>query len=305
MHPAPSIIAFTVMSGLGYGLAAVLCLGLLDPNTLATGIAWLVALALIGAGLLCSTFHLGNPQRAWRAFSQWRSSWLSREGVSAVVTFALLVWSAWLCLFEGQISPVAMVLGFAGCIATVFCTSMIYAQLKSVDAWHTPLTSASFMLFSLAGGLTSAAFFDALGAGSRTGVLALGAVVALIAAWVAKLKWRARLGNPSTSTTASATRLGPPGSVRLFEPPHMTSNYLTREMMFRIGRKHAVRLFRLSVILGCVAPVLFLLLGAAAAGLVQALLLLAATCCHVAGILLERWLFFAEARHAVSAYYGS
>ena len=72
MHPAPSIIVFTTLSGLGYGLAAVLGLGLLDPSLTFTRIAYVLALLLICVGLLSSTLHLGNPQRAWRALSQWR-----------------------------------------------------------------------------------------------------------------------------------------------------------------------------------------------------------------------------------------
>ena len=95
VHPAFSIIVFTTLSGLGYGLAAVLGLGVLDPAAIATKAAYVVALALIGTGLLSSTLHLGNPQRAWRALSQWRSSWLSREGVMAIITFVPLLWSAW------------------------------------------------------------------------------------------------------------------------------------------------------------------------------------------------------------------
>ena len=99
MHPALSIIVFSTLSGLGYGLAAVLGLGLLDPAAIATKIAHLAALALIAAGLLSSTRHLGNPKRAWRALSQWRSSWLSREGVLAVIAFVPLSWSALACWF--------------------------------------------------------------------------------------------------------------------------------------------------------------------------------------------------------------
>ena len=90
MHPAASIIVFTTLSGLGYGLAIVLGLGFLDPSLLSTKIAYLTSLALIGIGLLSSLLHLGNPQRAWRALSQWRSSWLSREGVMAIATFVPL-----------------------------------------------------------------------------------------------------------------------------------------------------------------------------------------------------------------------
>ncbi len=308
MHPAPSIIVFTVLSGLGYGLAAVLCLGLLDPAAIATKLGWVLALGLIATGLLASTFHLGNPQRAWRALSQWRSSWLSREGVSAIVTFVPLLWVAWAGVIEGRNAPVVMALGALGCLVTVWCTSMIYAQLRTVDAWHTPLTTACFLLFALSGGLTFAAFADVLGAGNYSGGLALAAFVANAAAWFLKLKWRARLARPALSTPETATGLGGIGKVRLFEPPHMTDNYLTREMVFRIGRKHAGKIFRLALVLGGVVPGLLLLcagLAGSASAPIMALLLFLAATSHIAGILCERWLFFAEARHAVSAYYGS
>jgi sulfite dehydrogenase (quinone) subunit SoeC len=132
MHPALSIIVFTTASGLGYGLAAVLGLGLLDPQALSVKIAHVLALALISAGLLSSTLHLGNPQCAWRAFSQWRSSWLSREGVIAVATFVPLCISAYFALFQSRHLPLAGLLGALGAVATVYCTSMIYASLRSV-----------------------------------------------------------------------------------------------------------------------------------------------------------------------------
>src|SRR6188768_3043662 len=113
MHPAPSIIIFTTLSGLGYGLAAVLGLGLLDPAALATRLAYVLALALISGGLLSSTLHLGNPQRAWRALSQWRSSWLSREGVLAIATFAPLVCSAMAAWWSGRPILLAGLIGTA------------------------------------------------------------------------------------------------------------------------------------------------------------------------------------------------
>src|SRR6185312_7446099 len=145
MHPAPSIILFTTLSGLGYGLAAVLGLGLLDPAALATKIAHVLALALMSAGLLSSTLHLGNPQRAWRALSQWRSSWLSREGVMAILTFVPLVICAWATLFDRIYLPLMGVIGTIFCAVTVYCTAMIYASLKSVQAWNTRLTPICYL----------------------------------------------------------------------------------------------------------------------------------------------------------------
>src|SRR5215468_11692219 len=114
MHPALSIIVFTTLSGLGYGLAAVLGLGLLDPSALATKLAHLLALGMIAGGLLSSTLHLGNPQRAWRALTQWRSSWLSREGVMAIAAFLPLSASAWLSLFEDRYLVLPGLLGTLG-----------------------------------------------------------------------------------------------------------------------------------------------------------------------------------------------
>src|SRR5262245_62669315 len=139
MHPALSIIVFTTLSGFGYGLAALLGLGVLDAQALSTKAAHILALAMIAAGLLSSTLHLGNPQRAWRALSQWRSSWLSREGVMAIVTFVPLLVSAWASIVDDRHLVLPGLLGAGGAAVTVYCTAMIYASLKSIDAWHTRL----------------------------------------------------------------------------------------------------------------------------------------------------------------------
>ncbi|MDQ6433142.1 DmsC/YnfH family molybdoenzyme membrane anchor subunit [Mesorhizobium sp. LHD-90] len=305
MHPAFSIIVFTTLSGLGYGLAAVLGLGILDPAAMATKLAHLAALVLIGVGLLSSTLHLGNPQRAWRALSQWRSSWLSREGVMALLTFLPLLWSAWFAVVEGRHAPVAGLLGAAGAAVTIYCTGMIYASLKSVQTWHTPLTPLCFILFALSGGLTLASLAGAAGGGDALWP-ALGAIAATIAAWIAKTAWRRRmLSLRPLSTPETATGLGSIGKVRLFERPHMNENYLTREMGFVIARKHAAKLARISFLAGGALPVLLLLVAAAlsAVPVTAAVVIACAALLHYAGMFVERWLFFAEARHAVMNYY--
>lgn len=305
MHPAPSIILFTVCSGLGYGLAVMLGLGLLQPGALATKLAHVLSLALIGGGLLSSTLHLGNPQRAWRAFSQWRSSWLSREGVMAVATFVPLTLSAALALFADRfVLPLGLV-GAAMAVATVYCTAMIYASLRTVDAWATPLTPACYVAFSLAGGALLATLFSALGGGEARGP-GLAALLLLAVAWATKRAWKRRMtGLVSASTPETATGLGAIGRVRLLERPHMTENYLTREMGFRVARKHAAKLWRIAVGLGALLPacglVLLLAVPQGAPAVAAAAL---ASLGFVLGLLVERWLFFAQARHAVMNYYG-
>lgn len=307
MHPAPSIIIFTTLSGLGYGLAMVLGLGLLDPTALATKIAHVVAIAIIGAGLMSSTLHLGNPQRAWRALSQWRSSWLSREGVMSIVTFVPLLWSAWACVIEGRYLALPGLAGSLLSLVTVFCTAMIYTSLKSVQAWHTPLTPACYLLFAVAGGLVLASLFAFAGGGNAS-LLAVLAAIALMAAWVAKASWRRNmLTLAPISTPESATSLGAIGKVRLFERPHVMENYLTHEMGFKIARKHAAKLWNIAVVLGGGIPALALLLLAILGqvpGTIAAMIASVAVLSHVIGMLAERWLFFAEARHAVMNYYN-
>jgi DMSO reductase anchor subunit len=305
MHPAFSIIVFTTLSGLGYGLAAVLGLGILDPAAIATKLAHITALAMIGVGLMSSTLHLGNPQRAWRALSQWRSSWLSREGVMALLTFLPLLWSAWSAVTEGRHEPVAGILGAAGAAVTVYCTGMIYASLKSVQAWHTPLTPLCFLLFALAGGMIVG---TVVAAGSDNMLwLALAAIAVTVAAWTAKTAWRRRmLSIRPMSTPETATGLGGIGRVKLFERPHMNENYLTREMGFRVARRHAAKLARISFLAGCALPVLMLFIAIVTLALpvVATMAAALAAISYAVGIFTERWLFFAEARHAVMNYYG-
>ncbi len=305
MHPAPSIILFTVASGLGYGLAVMLGLGMLQPEAFSTKVAHVLSLALIAGGLLSSTLHLGNPRRAWRAFSQWRSSWLSREGVMALATFVPLTLSAALALFADRYFPPLGLVGAAMAVATVYCTAMIYASLRTVAAWHTRLTPACYVAFSLAGGAILATLFAALG-GADPRLPALLGLILLVPAWGLKRAWRRRKdGLVPGSTPETATGLGAIGKVRLLERPHMTENYLTREMGFKVARKHAVKLWRIALGLGALLPAVALVvplagqdgpLSAAAAGL--------ACVGFVLGLLVERWLFFAEARHVVMNYYG-
>ena len=309
MKPAPSIVFFTTASGAGYGL--LFWLGLLrafgwgaeaPPAFGAAGA--LLALALITAGLLSSLAHLGNPQRAWRAFSQWRSSWLSREGVAAVLTYPpalLLLLALW---FEWPVAAaVAGLLSAAGAAATVYCTAMIYASLETVRQWRHPLVVPGY--FAMAA-FSGAALLAALAAawGLRGSVLAPAALAVLGGAAAMGLKhayWRAVDAGLPGPTRESATSLGAIGRVRPLDPPHTQQNYLLREMGFRVARKHAARLRGVALAAGFAAPAalaLMALAGAPAAPLLAPGALLA-----LLGVLVERWLMFAEATHTVTLYY--
>jgi DMSO reductase anchor subunit len=298
MNPAYSVILFTTASGAGYGLLALL--GLVGFNhgpasSFAFGlVAIVIALGLITIGLLSSTFHLGHPERAWRAFSQWRSSWLSREGVAAVLTYvpAILFGVTWLDIIHalGLITA-------AMCAVTVFCTAKIYSSLKTIRAWNHPLTAPVYLAFALASGgatLTAiATIFDLfqMFQAILTGI----ALLVLIA--LKFFYWRGIDSAERTHTMAAATGLG--AGVRQWEVPHTSENYIMKEMGFSVARKHAVKL-RSSVFFLMIVT----LLALAACLLTPWFSLLAAPAILLAAIL-ERWLFFAEAQHVVSLYYGT
>ena len=190
------------------------------------------------------------------------------------------------------------------CVATVYCTSMIYGSLKSIQAWHTPLTPLCYLLFSAAGGALLLAF-AAWGGGLDVAPFVAAASLLILAAWAAKWVWWGRLRSMAPLSTAeTATGLGAIGKVRLFERPHMTENYLTNEMGYRIARKHARKLSGIATFWGGLAAVAVLVLPYLVWPTAGLLPLLPALLLFGAGVAVERWLFFAEARHAVMNYYG-
>lgn len=288
MHPAPSVIAFTALSGLGFGLLAFLGLGLPPVTGWVAFVFYLLAYALAVGGLAASTFHLGNPQRALKAFSQWRSSWLSREGVVSVAALLVMGLYAASAIFLGQIYPLLGLIGSLLCVATVLCTAMIYTQLRTVPRWNQPLTPVLFLLYALAGGaLLSGQLSIAL-------LFLAGLTAAQILHWVLG---DARLAQ-SGSTIETATGLGNIGRVRLLEPPHTGPNYLLHEMAYQVARRHA-RVLRIIATLGLGLVPLAILLVLPAGHLSAALALVF----HVVGLFAARWLFFAEAEHVQALYY--
>jgi DMSO reductase anchor subunit len=309
VHPSFSVIFFTTASGAGYGLLALLGvlapLGIVPHGTLFAFVALGLALGLVTAGLLSSTFHLGRPERALRAFSQWRSSWLSREGVASIATYIPAGLFSALWVFSGIVSPVLGFLAAALAVVTVICTAMIYRSLKPIRRWHNGWVVPNYLAFALmTGALWLALLLQLFGAG-KEGIawIALGATVL---ASVLKLGyWRFIDTNSSASTAESATGLGTLGKVRLFEAPHTSENYLLKEMGFQIARKHAAKLRRIAFLLAFALPFLLSLVPLLAVGWPAALAALLAAPLATIGVLTERWLFFAEAKHAVMLYYGA
>ena len=289
MNPAPSVILFTVLSGMGFGCLAFLGLGLPAPAGWTAFFHWGLGYALAVGGLLASTFHLGNPQRFLLAFSQWRSSWLSREAwtsVAALLLLAPVALSDWL----GLGWPRSMgILGAVLCVATVGTTAMIYAQMKTVPRWNSWTTPALFISFMVAGGavLTGNTAFAVAGC------------VAVAAALIASFRIGDLAFVKAGHTIGTATGLDRIGEATVFEQPHTGQNYLLREMIHVVGRRHVARLRAIAVLAGAVVPgvVLLVLAGHPVSFALAAVV-------HLIGAFAARWLFFAEAEHVVGLYYG-
>lgn len=288
MHPAPSIIFFTVFSGLGFGMLTFLGFGKPDYSGFIAFIFFALAYGLAIGGLIASTFHLGNPKRALKAFRQWRTSWLSREGCLAVAALSIMgLYAIGVVFFDTRWALLGW-LGAALCLATIFATSMIYTQIKTVPRWHHWTTPITFLLYAITGG----AFFAGQSSIAAPLLLILGAVQCVT--WLIGDKQFARSG----SSIETATGLGHMGKVRMFEAPHSSDNYLMKEMVHVIGRKHARTLRIIGLVCVSILPFIILSIPAFSHIVVMLALLL-----HIAGALTLRWLFFAEAEHVVGLYY--
>ena len=314
VHPAFSIVFFTTLSGAGYGL--LFTVGLVAPTGIVVENRWLglavmvVGLGLVAAGLAASTLHLKHPERAWRALSQWRSSWLSREGVMALLTFipALVFGAGWV-VFE-DINGVWAVSGLAmsaGASVTVVCTAMIYRSLKTVPMWHNAWTLPVYLTLGLAtGNLILLAVLSFAGPDmAALHVFKVGSLIALLIAGIVRLEaWPALDAMTPVSNTGTATGLARYGKVRPLDPAHTAPNYIQREMVFAIARKHARKLRLIAAAMAFVLPFLLVALSLALPPIPAAIVCLAAASSGFAGVLVERWLFFAEATHKVTLYYG-
>jgi sulfite dehydrogenase (quinone) subunit SoeC len=312
MHPAYSVILFTTASGAGYGLLVLLALTAVSHGPVSNwafgATALVVSLSLIVFGLFASAVHLGRPERAWRAFSQWRSSWLSREGVLAVAAFVpiLAFAAAWLGVVPATAAMLAILAltVIAMCAATVYCTGKIYSTIAAIPQWCDPLVVPVYLAMGLATGAVLLVFLAAIFALSAPVLGRLAAVGLAIAAGLKWLYFRRIDEKASAYTLQSATGLGHGGTVRQWEAPHTGANYLMKEMGYAIARRHAVRL-RSYVLSGLLFSGAGALLSSLLDGFPGVVLAGIAAFGALVSALIERWLFFAEARHVSMLYYGA
>ena len=309
MHPALSVILFTSASGGGYAMLALLGLfgagGVLSADPLSGWVAFIWSLGMVSIGLISSTLHLSHPERAWRAFSQWRSSWLSREGVLAVFTFlpAGIYAIGWLLL--GEIWRWAGLLLSLSAVATICATAMIYASLKPIRAWNNLWTLPGYVAMALASGALWFTLWAELMPAPHKPAYDFAAIGLVASAAIKLFYWRFLDAGAHAASAESATGLGSFGKVRMLAAPHTEENYLLKEMGFRTARKHAQKLRRIALIAGFVLPLIAVLAALLTEHVVDVALLSVAIVLNAVGTVTERWLFFAEAKHTVMLYYGA
>ena len=265
-----------------------------------------VGFILIILGLFSSTLHLANPKNAWRAFSRFKTSWLAREAVIAVVFFPVaLLWIVgwWLGIAEQSytlwIVASLSTLGLA--LATVFSTAMIYACLKTIPQWHTAMTPMNYIFLALTtGSLLILAILEATDTYSLT-VLILALTFVSLAA-ISKLIYYAWIGIPESSTIATATGFTRE-PVRLLDVGHTSGTFLTDEFGYTITKNKSLLLRSSVFMLAFILPAL-LLIGTMAQVPSALPLMLIGFLSSFLGVLIERWLFFSEARHVVNLYHG-
>lgn len=309
MHPAFSVIFFTVSSGAGYGLFMLIALanalGLVKMDVSTVIIGGILALVLITAGLLSSTLHLANPKNAWRAVMRFKTSWLSREGVFAILFYPVaLLYLLGVYITQNQGNALVTFLGLAVVVlalATVFSTGMIYGCLKTIRQWNTALTPANYILLGLASGSVLLSFLLAAAGTSAAPMAGVAAGLLLIAAITKAIYyfWVKQVTGPTINTATGFTR----AKVRLFDTGNTAGTFLTDEFGYQADATFLRNLKGAVFGLAFIVPLfLMLLMANGHLGWMGAFL---AVLSVLAGLGVERWLFFAEARHVVRLYHGA
>lgn len=322
MHPAFSVIFLTTLIGAGQGLFLALFstqfyseIDLLPSvgDTNFYGIGAAIALALLIGGLISSIFHLGHPERAWRSAARWKTSWLSREVIALPTTMAAIFAYGVIHLMgydsvaytHGNITlSVSLFVGFFAVIATFalfICTAMIYACIKFLQEWSTPLTVVNYFLFGTASGfILATGLASYLGLQEITSFLGGWAIALTIAVFItrsASLYRNAHIKHKSTIQSAIGIRHN---KIQQKAQGAMGGSFNTREYFH--GKKASFLKSIKVIFMVLVFPIpLILLFTSVSSGNTE--VIIAAFVIQYVGLIAERWFFFAQANHPQNIYY--
>ena len=306
MKPAFSVIFLTTLIGAGQGLFIAVfggrvVLGLEDMMFQVSGAA--LALALLVAGLAASFFHLGRPERGWRAVACWRTSWLSREVIVLPLAMALVFAYAVACWWSGVPDGRSLVIGWLGVLAMLLlylCTAMIYACIRFLQEWATPWTVINFLLMGLASGFLVATLLSVVldtGASARFAQATLVLTVAALLGRLASLQRNRRIRH--LSTVQSAIGIKHP-RITQRSMGFTGGSFNTRAFFHHCSDRLLANLRVTMLVLAFLAPLALLALFLAGG---NALWLALALALQYPGLVAERFLFFAQANHPQNIYY--
>ena len=326
MNPAFSVIFVTTLIGSGQGLFIALVLAnsstglagstsLTSHDSTVTVIGCLISLCLLIGGLFASFFHLGHPERAWRAAACWRTSWLSREVILLPLLMGCI--AVYLLIYlDGELVewlPGAMrtemfarMMGWFGVVlafALFICTAMIYACIRFIEEWSSPLTLVNFILLGLSSGFILAnalmAYFDA---SVDYRVVALALTVATMMMRLMSLARNRRLKSKSTLQTAIGIKHR---HITQRSQGAMGGSFNTRDFFHHCSELMIRNVVRATIALAFVVPILILIIAALLPVVSSKLWWLFGLAFGIQfiGLLAERWLFFAQANHPQNLYY--
>jgi sulfite dehydrogenase (quinone) subunit SoeC len=313
MHPTFSLILFTSMAGMAQG--AIVSLAVLNsgpdqlPSELLNLYVFPIILALLIGGLVASTFHLGHPERAWRAVMMWRTSWLSRE-VLILPAFIALTVLAYYFSWQARVPNwLWLVLSIAALLLWI-CTAMIYQCIRFIQEWAHPATMANFIVLGLSSGwfllMTLLCLWSivhpqqALVTGSNIpGVAGFTAFLILLSLTLKLWIWKRNRRLKPKSNLQSATGIKT-GFVRQISMGMMGGSFNTREFFHQQSIFFVANIRKIAFFGTYLVPVLLLTIAVSNADLSW---LVIAFVIHCAGLIAERWLFFAEANHPQNLYY--
>ncbi len=325
MHPAFSVIFLTTLIGVGQGLFLALYSGqiysmmkLLPAQNSQSfyALGSLLAVGFLLAGLFASFFHLGRPMRAWRSSSKWRTSWLSREVIILPTTMLLIAfygvihyfdWNQPLfILVETQAINLSLIIGTLAMLSTFalfICTSMIYASLKFLQEWYSPLTVINYILLGTASGFTLAAVFSVIVEADVVGFYVLWAIILTVTAFITRVATILR-NHSITPKSNLQTAIGIRHTIITQKSQgFMCGSFNTREFFHHKSLTQIKAIKNIFLVL--VFPIPILLLLVAASGLAPLYLAIAAFIVQYSGLLAERWYFFTEGKHPQNIYYQS
>jgi len=313
MHPAFSVIFFTVVSGAGYALISLLSLFnflnfgmLIDKNTFF--IIAITSAVLFTMGLISSTFHLANPKNAWRAFMRFKTSWLAREGLLAILFYPILALYLYFIYIDMQINNFMLMQYYSFLIFTIstviiYCTGMIYACLKTIPQWNTIWTPINYITIGFA--LAALIFFFILNLNGYDTTSYENYILSMIAFSLAtKLTYYFVIRLPKyniADATNAAVKLKST-NVRLLDVGHTGGTFLTDEFGYKVAERKLFRIKILSIFSGFIIP--FFLIYMYSFIYENIALCSLAIFLSFIGMISERWLFFAQAKHVVNLYHG-